>query len=99
MSFCPSCGFNLDNIDFNKKTVQNRSSEVREDILSDYTVEKKVGGVEVAVPEKLDNRTRLLSLARRAPPVLVEKRMDTELDNYEYNGEKLFFGEGLQQAL
>lgn len=110
--FCPNCGFDLnkmiDDTSFNIEAVQNRRSEVvatqnepkeeKSSILDDYTVTKTKEGVEIAQPELLDNRKRLQILARRPEPIIVPKRMDTELDSFTYKGEKLFFGEGLQQT-
>ena len=106
IKYCPNCGHDLskmiDNIDFNVEATQNRSGEVtgtpERSLLDDYGVNETPEGVKVAKPKVLDNRKRLLRLARRPSPVVPLKRMDTEMDGFAYGGESLAIGEGLQQS-
>lgn len=95
--FCPNCGYKLSEIE--PEAPQNASGEVTGSILEDYQAVITPDGVEIAQPEVLDNKKRLQQLARRPIPIVVPKRMDTELDDFNYKGEKMFFGEGLEQTL
>lgn len=106
IKYCPNCGYNLskmiDNIDFNVEAAQNRAGEVagtsESSLLDDYGINETPEGVKIAKPKVLDNKKRLLRLARRPIPVVPLKRMDTEMDSFSYAGESLAIGEGLQQS-
>lgn len=64
------------------------------------------GAVPVAVPRVSDYRERYKKHQVflddvSAPPTLLKQipHQDRELDKFEFEGEKLFFGEGIQQEL
>ena len=75
------------------------------DLLSEYQVdEKPLPGITRAVPKvsqyREKFRTRTLSLADlpRVHKVYHQlPKQDAELDNFRYQGEKLFFGPGIEQ--
>lgn len=95
IKYCPNCAYDLSKISVSEVEVpQNRLQEPVGSLLDEYDAQpKEVNGIEVAQPTRLDNKRRLLNLARRPEPIVEKKRMDGELDQFG----DLIVGEGLQQ--
>jgi hypothetical protein len=75
--------------------------EEKDDILGDYGIEKT--GIKQAIPKISDYRERFKKRKISPRELIVQptvrkiKQNDTSLDRFNYKGESLFFGEGLEE--
>lgn len=105
IKFCPNCAYDLSKLVESPKESSILDEYVAEDIVEQpkkvepqVELPKEHNGVEVAQPKVLDNRYRIAMLANRPVPMIKPVKLDSDLDQFSYKGEKLFFGEGLQQS-
>lgn len=111
IKYCPNCAFDLSKLvespqeersildDYVvEKKIEEPKVQQPKKVEQQVELPKEYKGVEVAQPKVLDNAYRIAMLANRPIPMIKPVKLDGELDQFSYKGEKLFFGEGLQQS-